>query len=408
MNSKNNISHLSPARKTLSDIWLKASVVGGLWAAVEIIIGSFMHNLRIPFAGSILTAQGIMLLMAFYRMWPEKGLIWRAGLICALMKSISPSSVILGPMSGIFFEALLLETGIRIFGNNYAGFLLGGSLGMLSSLVHKVASLLILYGFNIVPIYKNFYLFLTRQVNISDANPWMLVWIFIIAYAVAGIIAVLIGLAIGIRSKKIISGNIDITDKSTQNKDIFSLSPGQKFNALLLYFHIIMIPGGLFMLNCLDIYLAIPVISTYLFFCVLNYPNSLRRLRKPIFWVQLIIIIILAGIFWAGFNTGGEIFNTDGLYIGLEMNLRAIFIVIAFSSLSIELRNPIVSRFLSRGRFSQLYYTLNLAFGALPSMMKGMPKPLQLIKNPVKWAATINAQADRWLRAFRKQSGLHS
>jgi hypothetical protein len=36
----------------LKPVWLKAAVLGGLWASVEIIIGSFFHNLRLPFAGT--------------------------------------------------------------------------------------------------------------------------------------------------------------------------------------------------------------------------------------------------------------------------------------------------------------------------------------------------------------------
>ncbi len=100
----------------LETIWLKAAVVGGLWASVEIIVGSFLHNLRIPLSGSILAFFGVVLLIAFYKNWPDKGLIWRAGLICALMKSISPSAVILGPMIGIFLEALLLQLSITVLG----------------------------------------------------------------------------------------------------------------------------------------------------------------------------------------------------------------------------------------------------------------------------------------------------
>jgi len=35
--------------KPLPDIWLKAAMLGSLWASVEIILGSFLHNLHIPF-----------------------------------------------------------------------------------------------------------------------------------------------------------------------------------------------------------------------------------------------------------------------------------------------------------------------------------------------------------------------
>lgn len=73
---------------TVDTTWAKAAVLGGLWASFEIVIGSFLHNMHIPFSGSFLTFIATIFMIAFYQLWPEKGLIWRAGLICALMKSI--------------------------------------------------------------------------------------------------------------------------------------------------------------------------------------------------------------------------------------------------------------------------------------------------------------------------------
>ena len=42
-------------KRIVNDKWIKASVLAGLWAGVEIIAGSFLHNLRIPFSGTFLT-----------------------------------------------------------------------------------------------------------------------------------------------------------------------------------------------------------------------------------------------------------------------------------------------------------------------------------------------------------------
>ena len=76
--------------KNNDDIWLKAAVIGGLWASLEIIIGSFLHNTRLPMAGTTLAFAGTVLLLGYYQLWPQKGLIIRAGLITAIMKSVSP------------------------------------------------------------------------------------------------------------------------------------------------------------------------------------------------------------------------------------------------------------------------------------------------------------------------------
>src|SRR5512137_442670 len=91
-------------------VWQRAAVLGSLWAAVEIVVGSFLHNLGVPFAGTVLAAFGVMVMTAGHRASPERGLIWRTALVCALMKSVSPSAVILGPMIGILMEGVLLET----------------------------------------------------------------------------------------------------------------------------------------------------------------------------------------------------------------------------------------------------------------------------------------------------------
>jgi len=114
--------------KPLNTVWVQAAVAGGLWASVEIILGSFLHNLRIPLSGSILTGFSVIILIAFYHIWPRKGMIWRAGLICALMKSISPSAIIIGPMIGIFTVALIMDLIIRIGGNHLSSYLLAGAL----------------------------------------------------------------------------------------------------------------------------------------------------------------------------------------------------------------------------------------------------------------------------------------
>ena len=120
---------LRPALKT---VWLKAAVAGSLWASVEIIAGSFLHNLRLPLSGTILTFISVYLMISFAVIWNEKGLIIRAGLICALMKSISPSAIIIGPMLGILSEAIILEAAIYFLGHNLTGYVLGGSLAVLS------------------------------------------------------------------------------------------------------------------------------------------------------------------------------------------------------------------------------------------------------------------------------------
>jgi len=54
---------MTAKQEKLNELWMKAAVVGGLWASLEIIVGSFLHNTRLPFAGSILAFAGTIILI---------------------------------------------------------------------------------------------------------------------------------------------------------------------------------------------------------------------------------------------------------------------------------------------------------------------------------------------------------
>jgi hypothetical protein len=387
----------------LNHIWLKAAVVGGLWASVEIIIGSFFHNLRIPFAGSILATNGTILAIAFYQMWPEKGLIWRAGLITALMKSISPSAVILGPMLGILTEALILELFIRFLGNNLISLSIAGALSVSSAFIHKVISLLILYGLDIVRLYADIFHFAAKQLRINNANPWDLIIALISVYIILGVVAAFVGIYIGKKSKEFISEKREKSGyklNSVTNNDILVVNKKQKFSLSLFFIHLTLIPAGLLIINITKLEWAVVFITIYSFACILRYKNSLRRLRKPVFWIQLFILTFLAAIFWNGFHSSGSFFDFAGLEVGLEMNFRAIFVVIAFSSLGIELRNPVIKDFLFNKGMSKIYLALGLSFSALPVMIEAMPKPLYFLRHPVNSFSEMMMQANEWLTVF--------
>ncbi|MCB0807588.1 MAG: hypothetical protein KDC05_17470 [Bacteroidales bacterium] len=394
----NQHKRVTPVR--LKPVWLKAAVLGGLWASIEIIIGSFFHNLRLPFAGTMLAANATVLMIAFYQMWPEKGLIWRAGLIAALMKSISPSAVILGPMIGIMSEALLIEICIRAFGNNLVSLSLAGALSVSSALIHKIGSLLILYGFNIVKLYVDIFKYLAKQVRIESIDPWLLVFIALGVYSVLGIGSAFLGWKIGRRSLSSTSKHPEIENKQQEREDILAVDPKQRFSILLFFTHLILIPSGLLLLNYMKLLPGAVFVVMYVAFCILIYKRSLRRLRKPTFWWQLALLTLLASIFWNGVNSEGSLFETEGLIIGLEMNIRALFVVIAFSSFGVELRNPVIRDFLFSKGFDKIYTALGLSFTALPAMIEAMPGPKKFLLHPVEGFSAMMVDAQHWLKVF--------
>jgi nucleoside-triphosphatase THEP1 len=360
--------------KPLNSIWLKASVVGSIWASIEIILGSFLHNLKIPLSGMFLSFISVYLLISFLQLWKENGLIWRSGLICALMKSISPSAFIIGPMIGIFTEAILLELFIFMLGKNLLGYTIGGAFAVLSTILHKFVSLLILYGFNFIKILSDLYLFAVKQIHLEKLSPVILVSTITIIYIIIGFTGALTGYFAGrnyLKTKDQFGEKSEIT--LSQKNQLFSQATKQPYSVLLLIFNLISVIALLFLMNSeFNIAAALGSII-YGGFCIYKYKNSLKRLKKPSFWISFVIITFATTFLWNGFSNGA-FFSPDGLMIGLKMNARALIVILGFSAISVELKNPVIKSVLYHGGFANLYQSLSLAFSALPFFISTLSK----------------------------------
>ena len=386
------------------DLWARAAVVGGLWASIEIIVGSFLHNARIPMAGSMLAVVGTVLLIGFYQMWPQRGLIIRAGLITAIMKSVSPSAFILGPMTGIMLEAILLELMILIFGNNLFGLMIAGIASVSSALMHKLINLLIFYGFDLIQIYVNIVNFALKQFGLEKAEPVQILIVMMIFYAVFGILAAILGYYIGKKSIELKDkqNNFKITDHPGKKQDFFVPQKNNKTYIPLLIFHIIAIPTGLYLLNAFDGIIGFSFIGAYILAFGYYYRSAMRRLRKPVFWLQLVVIVLLSALFWDTEKGTGSWVSMDGILIGLEMIVRALFIVTAFTGISVELHNQHVRNFLFNIGLGRFYQAVAMAFGALPIMISLLPTSKEILKNPTQSLLKPLIMADQWLVVFKE------
>ena len=390
--------------KPLSQKWLKASVVGSIWASVEIILGSFLHNLKIPLSGMLLSFISVWLLISFLQVWKENGLIMRAGIICAIMKSISPSALILGPMIGIFTEAILIELFILMLGKNLIGYMIGGAFAVLATLIQKLVSLLILYGFDFIKILSDLYLFAVKQIDLEHLSPTFLIILIVFIYIITGIVGAVAGYTTGLKYLKTKSFSDHQHEVVLSTKNQLSENPiNQRYFLIFLLINLFSIGAILFLMNTPHFIAAIVSSVTYMGFCILKYRNSLKRLKKISFWVSFMIITFAAAFLWNGFSHGA-FFSMDGLIIGLKMNARAIIIVIGFASLSVELKNPVIKSLLYHRGFASLYQSLSLAFSALPFFLSNLSKS----ENKKKSISGISfhgllGQAEALLNIFEKE-----
>lgn len=387
-------------RSTQRQIWLKAAVIGSLWASLEIVIGSFLHNTHMPFAGTTLGFFSLSLLIAFHHKWDDKGLILRAAIIAALMRSLSPSAIIIGPMVGIFLEGVLLEGAIRIFGKNKLGYFIGAFATLSSNLLQKVVSILIIYGFDIVVVIKNMYHYTLEQLRFPSLKLSTMLGILLAIYGVVALFAVYLGTFAGKTALQQSNKAIKIDFQHKTN--LFVSNPNRKQSSWLLILHFILIFLGLYLLGYTPYYISIPAVIIYILSVKFKYPYSFKRLAKPKFWIQLLVIILFATLFFNGFSSK-DFFNTNGLLAGLIMSFRAMLLITAFIAISFELRNPIVKAVLYKKGFSQLYISLGLAFGALPSLLDQIIKPKILLKSPSKQIAHLINFSDDLLQSFQNE-----
>ncbi len=376
----------------LSEVWLKASILGAIWAASEIILGSFLHNLHVPFKGNILTAIGFILMISVSYKWKDKGLFWRSGLICALMKTMSPSAVIFGPMVAIFAEALLLETSVRILGRNAAGYLLGTSLAMSWILAQKIFNYILYYGFDIVEIYAGLLDYAERQLNTQVDFFWLPVLILLVVYVLFGWLTVFIGMRIGRRLITQSAGDVPLIQKKASAWQI-NRERDFPYSLKWLAFNITALVGTLILITTTPYYIWMPLSPALVTIWALRYKRALRQISKPKFWIFFVFITLLSSILITTVN-GNENTWQDGFMIGIQMNFRAAVLIVGFTVLGTELYNPGIRNYLSNSSFRQLPASLEIAFESLPFIIGNLPDARTFLKKPASAVKTLIGYAE--------------
>jgi len=375
----------------LNEKWLKASIIGTVWASSEIVLGSFLHNLKVPFSGSILTAIGIVLLISSSYVWIDKGIFWRSGMICALMKTMSPSAVIFGPMIAIFTEGVLLEISVRAFGRNYIGFIIGAILASSWTFAQKILNFLIFYGFNIVELYKSLMLFTQKQLNLNFNTLWVPILLLLAVYVLAGIVAAVLGIRTG---KSLASHPVKYTPAHYQNQmqpQDFAQRLPFNYSILWLIFDLVCILVSLLLLSLTSWYIWGVAISLIVMVWVMKYKRALKQLMRPKFWIFFGVITMLTALVFTQFQGKALI---DAILIGVEMNFRASVLILGFSVLGTELYNPIIRQFFHNTRFKQLPLALELSAQSLPMVISNIPDMKSILKNPIASVSQLIAYSD--------------
>lgn len=384
----------------LSEKWIKASIAGTIWAASEIVLGSFLHNLRVPFSGNILTAIGLIILISISYIWHENGIFWRAGLICAVMKTMSPSAIIFGPMIAIFAESLLLEFSVRIFGRNMAGLIIGAMLAMSWNLFQKIANYIISYGSNIVEVYNSLLKFAQKQLNIQTDIVWLPIIVLLIVFALFGLLAGIIGIITGKRmlrqpAKEVpFSRNNSVDDFRKNSGEVF------KYSVVWLLIDIALMVGSFLLIYYTPWYIWSIAITGVVIIWSSRYKRAFRQIIRPGFWIFFVLITLLTAFAFT-VAQGGSISWAEGLLTGIQMNFRAAVIITGFAVLGTELYNPVIRDFFQKTALKNLPLALELSVESLPFFIGSIPDLKSLVRKPVSIFYSVLSQAERRLTEIK-------
>jgi nucleoside-triphosphatase THEP1 len=387
-------------------LWQRAAVYGSLWAAVEIVVGSFLHNLRIPFAGSVLSAVGVVILTASHRASPEKGLIWRTALVCALMKSVSPSAVILGPMVGILMEGILLESSVRIFRGRVPGYLVGGALAVSWSMAQRVLNAIVAFGTDVVRLYVDAYGYASRSLGVSSFGPFDLIATLVVLEMCTGVAAALFGLRVARRAGTAASA-IPTTAAAGSWFPGPPITAEGQWSLTRLALSAAAMVIGMACVGLLPLWASAIYAAAFSAFVLRTYPRASARIRRPSLWIELAAVMLLAGLLLGGARHGlaGMI---DGLSAGAAMVLRATIVLFGFTAISVELRNPSILAFVERRGLRGLSDALGVAFAALPAFTSVLAEQRSLWRRPGQLIANLLQTASLLVAAGSAESTARS
>ena len=389
--------------KSLGPLWQRAAVLGSLWAASEIVLGSFLHNLRVPFSGHLLTALAIVILVAGHRSWPNPGLLVRAGLIAALMKSASPSAVLLGPMVAIAMEGVIMEMGVRASGGRAWGYLVGGSLAMSWTLVQKILSLPLTYGLDLIRLWGDLIALAERQVGSIPLGPWGPIAALAVLNVGLGVSAALAGPRLGGRGDSIgqVGGGAGTLPKEWRRRLGVGLGQGVRPSWPFLVFWLVGTPLGLAGMGALPLSGKTILAGGAVLIAAGRYGRALRRLGRPGFWIGLFIMTMVAGAVTGVLSPENGVGWVGGLGIGVGMSLHAVFITMCFAGLSTELAHPVIRRWMETVGGGQLHRGIQAAFATLPLVVASLPPGGEFMRHPVRTMAGLLPRLEGWLRALK-------
>jgi nucleoside-triphosphatase THEP1 len=269
------------------------------------------------------------------------------------------------------------------------------------NLFQKILNFILFYGFNIVDVYTNLVKYAQKQLSLEFDLVWLPILVLFGIYSFLGLLSAIVAIKIG---RKLIvhqlDNQLDHKNKFSEGKQI-GLKPKFNYSIYWLIFNTIAIIVPLILLNFTSWNYWGPAIIGIVLIWILRYKRALNQLSRPRFWIYFALITMVTAFVFTKMESKSF---EQGLLIGIQMNFRAVIIILGFSVLGTELYNPVIRAFFLRTSFQQLPLALELSFESLPSIIANIPDFKVFIKNPVSIISNVIVQAEIRLGEIRMKS----
>jgi len=126
--------------------WTAAALIGALWGALELSLGSALHLSRMPFRGLLMAMIGLFCLVTLQRLRGKPGVCLAAGGVAAFLKIFALGGLYPGPVFGILLEAFIIELVFMILGTRRSAAVLGGAVVLALTPLEMLFMLLVAAG----------------------------------------------------------------------------------------------------------------------------------------------------------------------------------------------------------------------------------------------------------------------
>lgn len=365
--------------------WRKAAVIASLWSVLEILIGTFCKDAGFSnLSPEILCFTGIAVMSAGFRMWKQNGILWRAGLLCALFKGlfITPSTPI--DMAAVFIESLIMEACTKMFFPSNLGIALGGGLTMAALLLQKITFISVSYGADIGEIFLK----TGKWIDVgslpvySFSNVLTALSFSILVFFIAGLIAVTVG---QLFTRKVELENTYAALKEHKEQEEKVDVKDSFFSPYFLVLHIVFSVTLVLSGNFLNHWVYLGLTAVYTVLCAVYYPFFRIVIKKVFFWSCFAVAALLAEL----------IFKT--LPATIYMFSNGILLAAAFSAISSELITPAVRGKVEKIAGQDIFEIIVCMFGIYPGFIANFPGLKNLLQHPVRMLNAKLSAAPYWL-----------